>query len=76
MAEIPKLDLKIYPDVSDIFRAKERRRKELAKLPIEEKLAMAEKLRDAAKLLRTVRELRNNDPHSNSANLIREIKKR
>jgi hypothetical protein len=52
MAEIPKSDVKIYPDVSEIFRLKEKRRKELAKLPIEEKLAMAEKLRDAAKLLR------------------------
>jgi hypothetical protein len=52
MAEVPKSDVKTYPDVSEIFRAKERRRKELAKLPIEEKLAMAEKLRDAAKLLR------------------------
>lgn len=52
MAKIQKSDVKIYPDVSEIFRAKERRRKELAKLPIEEKLAMAEKLRDAALLLR------------------------
>jgi hypothetical protein len=52
MAIIQKSDAKIYPDVSEIFRAKEKRRKELAKLPIEEKLAMAEKLRDAAKLLR------------------------
>lgn len=52
MAEVPKPNVKIYPDVSEIFRAKEKRRKELAKLPIEEKLAMAEKLRDAAKLLR------------------------
>jgi hypothetical protein len=52
MAEIQKPDVKIYPDVSKIFRAKEARRKELAKLLIEEKLAMAEKLRDAAKLLK------------------------
>jgi hypothetical protein len=52
VAKIQKSDVKIYPDVSEILRAKERRRKELSKLPIEEKLALAEKLRDAAKLLR------------------------
>lgn len=52
MAKVRKPDVKIYPDVSEIFRAKEKRRKELARLPIEEKLAMAEKLRDAALLLR------------------------
>lgn len=52
MAKIPKPDVKIYPDVSGIFRAKEARRKELAKLPVEEKLAMAAKLRDAAILLK------------------------
>lgn len=51
MAEIPNSNIKIYPDVSDIFRAQDERRKERAKLPIEEKLAMAEKLRDAARVL-------------------------
>jgi len=57
MAEIPKSEVKIYPDVSEIFRGKERRRKELAKLPIEEKLAMAENLRDAAKILKNSKKL-------------------
>lgn len=52
MAEIPKPNVKIYPDVSEIFRGKEKRRKERASLPIEEKLAKAEKLRDAARVLK------------------------
>jgi hypothetical protein len=44
MAKVQKSDVKIYPDVSEIFRAKERRRKELANLPIEEKAGHGEEI--------------------------------
>lgn len=57
MAEIPKNPVKIYPDITDILRRKEERRKELAQRPIEEKLATVERMKKAAKLIKNSRKI-------------------
>ncbi len=52
MAKIQKSDVKEYPDVSKLFRSKEKRRVEFAKLPIEEKLERSKKIRDAMAMIK------------------------
>jgi hypothetical protein len=52
VAEIPKNGIKVYPDITEILKRKEERRKELARKPIEEKLAVATRLKNAAKVIK------------------------
>ena len=52
MAKVQGSEVKVYPDISELPQAKERRRQKAAQMPIEEKLAWAEKLRDAVRLIK------------------------
>jgi len=44
--------MKIYPDITPILEAKVRRRRELAKLSFEEKIAIVNKMRELTKQIR------------------------
>lgn len=48
-----------YPDMTEIWKTKERRRVEVGNWPIEKKLKEATKLRDAVKLIKTAIRLDN-----------------
>ena len=57
MAKIPESDLIRFPDISEALKAKEERRKELAKLPVAKKLKMVTKLRDSSRMLKASRRI-------------------
>lgn len=59
MAEISNNSMKIYPDISRLLDAKEKKRKELAKRPIAEKLEMATKMKNAAMLIKNSERITN-----------------
>ena len=48
-ADVEREVMEKYPDMTKLFAAKEARRKVLANLPIEEKMEIAERLREMAR---------------------------
>lgn len=55
MGKIPVPSIDKYPDLSDLYKQKEERRKELAKLPISRKLEMVRQLQNASQQIKTAR---------------------
>lgn len=52
MAKIQNDPVRKYPDIAEIIQAKEKRRKELAKLPISEKIEIMSKMKEASLLIK------------------------
>ena len=55
MAQISDVKMKKYPDITKHLEHKNERRLELAKLPVETKLKMVARLRDASRDLKSAR---------------------
>lgn len=61
MAKVSRSNVKQYPDISHQLKEKDDRRKQLAKLPVETKLRMVAKMRDAQMVLHAAKDSRKRD---------------
>jgi hypothetical protein len=67
--------VKKYPDVSEVFKKKEKHRRSLAALPFEEKIEMVFKLRERRKFIKSGREVNDSQKPETPPPASKEVKR-